>query len=341
MGIIYCHKNKITGKCYVGHTFKSIEERVGYKPEQAYSGNREFSTDILKYGWNNFESSVLEVVDNDSATERETFWINKIAETHGIYNKCMVGTHNSKKTIRTTYRVTEDVETRIYSMFKVGYSMNDISKFCGVTINTVKRVLNHFGVNAPHKERLNFIQKKNRLEREKFLKSRKCPICGGMLHKKDINIKRKTCSTKCSSVYKGLSSDERKKIDIGHQEYISEYKEFIRTQKQIAKEYIEERSIKAIEVRTDIENDLYEQKKHKRRPKHTAEELHWRKDEERCKQKLDLILNSDVDLMKFGYNIKLCKMFPELSKKTILFLLRKYDIPHFERVGSNITNLNL
>lgn len=73
----------------------------------------------------------------------------------------------------------------------------------------------------------------------------------------------------------------------------------------------------------------------------TAEELHWRKDEERCKQKLDLILNSDVDLMKFGYNIKLCKMFPELSKKTILFLLRKYNIPHFERIGSNITNLNL
>ena len=68
----------------------------------------------------------------------------------------------------------------------------------------------------------------------------------------------------------------------------------------------------------------------KRKPKHTAEELHWRRDEVRCKQKLDLILNSGVDLMKFGYNAKLCRMFPELSKRTILFLLRKYNIPHFE-----------
>lgn len=69
-------------------------------------------------------------------------------------------------------------------------------------------------------------------------------------------------------------------------------------------------------------------------PKHTAEELQWRKDEVRCKQKLDLILNSGVDLMKFGYNAKLCRMFPELTKGIILFLLRKYNIPHFERKGS-------
>ena len=79
----------------------------------------------------------------------------------------------------------------------------------------------------------------------------------------------------------------------------------------------------------------------KRKPKHTAEELHQRKDEVRCKQKLDLILNSGVDLMKFGYNAKLCRMFPELSKKTVLFLLRKYNIPHFERAGSIGANLNL
>lgn len=50
MSIIYCHKNKITGKCYVGHTFKSLEERVSHNPYKAYSGNKEFSDDILKYG---------------------------------------------------------------------------------------------------------------------------------------------------------------------------------------------------------------------------------------------------------------------------------------------------
>ena len=50
------------------------------------------------------------------------------------------------------------------------------------------------------------------------------------------------------------------------------------------------------------------------------------------KRNLDLILTSGVDLMKFGYNTKLCEMFPEvLTKRVILRLLRKYNIPHFER----------
>ena len=341
MGIIYCHKNKITGKCYIGHTFKSLEERVGNKPEQAYSGNKSFSNDILKYGWNNFESSILETVDNNNATERETYWINEFAKNHSIYNKCMIGTHNSKRTIRSAHRTNRDMEIHICSMFETGYSMNDISKICGVSINTVQRILKYSGIDTNTQGELSFIQKKNCLEREKFLKSRKCPICGGLLHENGINIKRKTCSRRCASIYKRLTIDERKKIDSSHQEYINEYKELMKNQRQIAKEYIEERNIKSIDVRTDIENDLYEQQKHRYRPKHTAEELQWRKDEVRCKQKLDLILNSGVDLMKFGYNTKLCKMFPELSKKTILFLLRKYRIPHFERVGSKQATVNL
>lgn len=53
---------------------------------------------------------------------------------------------------------------------------------------------------------------------------------------------------------------------------------------------------------------------------------------------LNLITNSGVDLMKYGYNTKLCEMFPELNKKRILFLLRKYGILHFVRSCSQ-TNI--
>lgn len=54
---------------------------------------------------------------------------------------------------------------------------------------------------------------------------------------------------------------------------------------------------------------------------------------------LDLILNSGVDLMKFGYNTVLCKMFPKtLTKNKILRLLRRYNVPHFERLCSNPIN---
>ena len=56
-------------------------------------------------------------------------------------------------------------------------------------------------------------------------------------------------------------------------------------------------------------------------------------------QLLNLITSSGIDLMKFGYNTKLCEMFSELNKKRILYLLRKYDIPHFERLGSNQANI--
>ena len=86
MGIIYCHKNKINGKCYVGQTRKSLEERIGPNPELSYQNNKEFSSDIIEYGWNSFESLVLETVENRLLNERETFWMHKMKQ-EGLYVK--------------------------------------------------------------------------------------------------------------------------------------------------------------------------------------------------------------------------------------------------------------
>ena len=56
--IIYCHTNKINGKKYIGTTCKSPSHRwrgngIGY------CNNNHFYNAICKYGWNNFEHTIL------------------------------------------------------------------------------------------------------------------------------------------------------------------------------------------------------------------------------------------------------------------------------------------
>ena len=73
MGIIYCHKNKINGKCYVGQTRKSLEKRIGPNQELSYRNNKDFSSDMIEYGWDNFETSILETVDIAYLTSEKRF----------------------------------------------------------------------------------------------------------------------------------------------------------------------------------------------------------------------------------------------------------------------------
>lgn len=57
---------------------------------------------------------------------------------------------------------------------------------------------------------------------------------------------------------------------------------------------------------------------------------------------LDLITSSGIDLMKYGYISKLCKLYPgTLTKRIVLHLLRKYHIKHFERSGSIPTRVRV
>lgn len=91
MGIIYCHRNLVNGKCYIGQTSKDLATRVGGSPSRAYSNNKDFALDIKEYGWQNFESRVLEEVDNDHLTERETYWIEYFHTYSNGYNATVGG----------------------------------------------------------------------------------------------------------------------------------------------------------------------------------------------------------------------------------------------------------
>ena len=61
-GYIYCHKNKVNNKIYIGQTKQTPDKRWGANGLN-YSSQNYFYRDIIRYGWDNFEHSILETVE--------------------------------------------------------------------------------------------------------------------------------------------------------------------------------------------------------------------------------------------------------------------------------------
>lgn len=73
---IYRHINKINGKSYVGVTSQRPEDR--WANGKGYKGYRKFYPAIQKYGWDNFEHEILDIVYSpEEASEKEKYWIEK------------------------------------------------------------------------------------------------------------------------------------------------------------------------------------------------------------------------------------------------------------------------
>ncbi len=66
--IIYCHRNKINNKAYIGQT-KNIKDRWC---ASHYKGCRLFYYAIQKYGWDNFQHIILK--DNILTIEQANYW---------------------------------------------------------------------------------------------------------------------------------------------------------------------------------------------------------------------------------------------------------------------------
>ena len=74
VGIIYEHKNRLNGKRYVGQTIQTIEAR---KREGYY--NTKFANALRKYGWGNFETTILYELESDDKAEL-VFGLNLLEE---------------------------------------------------------------------------------------------------------------------------------------------------------------------------------------------------------------------------------------------------------------------
>jgi group I intron endonuclease len=81
--IVYKHTNKINGKSYIGITKRTIEQRV----YDGYAGSRHFNSAISKYGWENFETTILEEnLTCDEACSKEKYYIEKYDSINNGYN---------------------------------------------------------------------------------------------------------------------------------------------------------------------------------------------------------------------------------------------------------------
>ena len=88
-GFIYCIKNQINGKEYVGKTTWPIEDRLRehiQDSKKRCEEKRPLYSAINKYGAENFEIRELEKADIKMLSEREMYWIAELNTYHYGYN---------------------------------------------------------------------------------------------------------------------------------------------------------------------------------------------------------------------------------------------------------------
>lgn len=85
---VYMHKNKINGKVYIGATSQKPEVR--WAKGLGYKGNKKFYDDILEYGWDCFEHTII--IDNLNQEESQALEQHYIKKYRDIcYNKSVGG----------------------------------------------------------------------------------------------------------------------------------------------------------------------------------------------------------------------------------------------------------
>ncbi len=81
MFLIYCHKNKINNKRYIGFTSYVNNPNRRWRDGLGYlnSHHKVFAAAIEKYGWENFEHEILEtnIPTRKEANVREKYWISQ------------------------------------------------------------------------------------------------------------------------------------------------------------------------------------------------------------------------------------------------------------------------
>lgn len=140
MPYIYKITNKINGKCYIGKTLNTIEQRWQEhirESKQARSLNRPLYKAINKYGIDNFSINIVEEIDNVlqiDINEREKYWIEYYQSFKSGYNATTGGDGKSY----LDYNL-------IYEMYKELGECLKVAKILNIDEGTVSKIVKSCG----------------------------------------------------------------------------------------------------------------------------------------------------------------------------------------------------
>lgn len=96
---IYILKNKINNKVYIGKSVNIIDRWYNHKSKAKNANKNSYiSCAIHKYGWDNFEKSIIELIEDKSRLlDQEAYWIAYYDSTNKEkgYNILKYGTDNA------------------------------------------------------------------------------------------------------------------------------------------------------------------------------------------------------------------------------------------------------
>lgn len=90
---VYKATNKISGKCYIGKTTKSLDERKSQHLKLSKTKNTHFLNALRSYGESNFTWEIIDTAKtNEELNEKEIYWINQYNSVNNGYNMIDGGT---------------------------------------------------------------------------------------------------------------------------------------------------------------------------------------------------------------------------------------------------------
>lgn len=118
-GYIYKFTNKVNSKVYVGQTY-NLQVRLNSHKSKALKIKNKFYNAVRKYGWDNFEFSVLSTVSSNTKEELNTLldkleieYIKQYDSYKSGYNSTLGG--HSKRGYKLSKEFSEKCKNRTYS----------------------------------------------------------------------------------------------------------------------------------------------------------------------------------------------------------------------------------
>ena len=186
---IYCIKNKINNKVYIGIS-KELKRRWWHHLTAlrgGYHRNAKLQNSFNKHGEECFEWSILENTDIDNLEEREIYYINKFNSVDNGYNIEGGGNHN-KIVLESTRKklsevkkgeknanavINDDIAEKILtSLLDIDKEVKVIAEEFGVTVNVVYNLQMNRSYTYLMEEKREFIKNRKKIaDKQRLMKA--------------------------------------------------------------------------------------------------------------------------------------------------------------------------